>query len=397
MTAVPITAPKTEPDRQRFVLVDALRGIAAFAVLCHHLFHNSQLERPLWKILPAWFAGFCHCGAFGVEIFFVLSGFVIAHSVRNLHLSRQEIGSFLLRRQLRLDPPYWTVLLITVILVYVEMRVPWIERRALPDFTDVLKSMFYLQNIAGGLPIVGVAWTLCLEVQFYLVFILLLVVGKWLGGRRFSAENVSMLLVMGLGLVSVLLPKLVLPAWFLQWWFYFAAGVVCYWSVRDRKYRFHCLAFLALAGLGLFTKDPLPLLVGASTALLLYVAGSMGGLTTWLNFRVLQYLGKISYSLYLIHLTVAVYVLRLGYRLTGQSPWGALLWFMVAMAVSIAAGHLFYVLVERRSMQFASRFKSRRAVTAEAPEAASNILILPCPSATANGAWANESGKLGIR
>ena len=383
MNTPPGAGIKAKPTGERFVLVDALRGIAAFAVLCHHLLHNSSLERPLWKILPGWFAEFCHFGAFGVQIFFVLSGFVIAHSLRNVSLTSGGLGNFFLRRQLRLDPPYWTVLLITILMLFVEMRMPWIDRKPIPGIADVVKNMLYLQTITKGMAIVGVAWTLCLEVQFYLVFILLLLAGKWAGGPKVKAENVSLLLVASLGLVSITLSKEQWTVWFLQWWFYFAAGVICYWGVRDRKQRFAFPVFMALSAIGLYTKDPLPLLVGAATAILLYTAGTRGGLTTWLNFRVLQYLGKISYSLYLIHLTVAVYILRFGFRMTQEDPTWALLWFTLAMGVSIAAGHLFFVFVERPSMRFASRFKTAQAVEVNKPSPSTVTLLQHCATAAA--------------
>jgi peptidoglycan/LPS O-acetylase OafA/YrhL len=372
---------------QRYVLVDALRGIAAFSVLCHHLLHNSQLQAVLWIILPAWFAAFCHYGAFGVQIFFVLSGFVIAHSLRNVQLSPGALGNFLLRRQLRLDPPYWTVLLITITTIAIERHFPWIVRKAMPGFTDVLKHLFYLQDITGlpdSVHILGVAWTLCLEVQFYLVLILLLVAGKYLGNSRVKAADMSLLLVVILGIISIALPKQVLEAWFIQYWYYFASGVVCYWSVRDRRYRFTFIGFLALILIGVTTKEPLRLLTGGGTALLLFTAGSMGGLTRWLNIPVLQYLGRISYSLYLIHLCVATYVLRYGYRKTGDSPAGALLWFVLAGALSIFAGHLLYITVERRSMQFASRFKPAGVAKENKPDASTAVLLSHCAPAAAN-------------
>jgi peptidoglycan/LPS O-acetylase OafA/YrhL len=83
----------------------------------------------------------------------------------------------------------------------------------------------------------------------------------------------------------------------------------------------------------------------------------VGALTRWRDYAPLQYLGKISYSLYLSHLLVAIYVLRLGYRLTGTNHAGAVFWFFFAGLASIGAAHVIYLLVERPSVRFAARFK----------------------------------------
>jgi peptidoglycan/LPS O-acetylase OafA/YrhL len=355
---------------KRFKLVDALRGIAALAVLCHHLLFNSELQVTLWQVLPGWFAEFCHSGAFGVEIFFVLSGFVITHSLRNVALNAKGVGNFMLRRQLRLDPPYWTLLALTIASIYVERHFSWIVPRPIPTFYEVWTNMFYLHNILGANQIMSVSWTLCLEVQFYLVFIILLVAGKYMSPSGKNALNFSAALVALLAIASLIAP-LVLPVhaisvWFLLWWYYFAAGALCYWAVTTPRFRLPFIGFLALffafALFFSFTKvqETKPMFIGWSTALLLFTAGRMGKLTTWLDFPPLQYLGRISYSLYLSHLLVAVYVLRIGYRVSKTSHAGAVFWFFMAGAVSIAAAHVIYLLVERSSVRFAAGFKPAR-------------------------------------
>ena len=94
----------------------------------------------------------------------------------------------------------------------------------------------------------------------------------------------------------------------------------------------------------------------------------MEKLTRWLDFGPLQYLGRISYSLYLSHLLVAVYVLRFGYRLTGSNHAAAVVCSISAGAVCIGLAPVLYVLVERPSVRFAARFKLGRDEEAVTPE-----------------------------
>ena len=104
---------KAASGRLRFL--DGLRAVAALAVLFHHLYYSSEFDKVFSSALPTWFAAFAEYCARGVQAFFVLSGFVIAYSLRDLRVDRRTAVSFALRRQIRLDPPYWICLAVAVI------------------------------------------------------------------------------------------------------------------------------------------------------------------------------------------------------------------------------------------------------------------------------------------
>jgi peptidoglycan/LPS O-acetylase OafA/YrhL len=85
-----------------------LRGIAASGVLLYHLSVVSMMMLEAYRATsPFWLRHLFGLGSQGVTLFFVLSGFVIAHSLRHDSLSLQSLARFILRRQVRLDPPYW--------------------------------------------------------------------------------------------------------------------------------------------------------------------------------------------------------------------------------------------------------------------------------------------------
>jgi peptidoglycan/LPS O-acetylase OafA/YrhL len=95
----------------------------------------------------------------------------------------------------------------------------------------------------------------------------------------------------------------------------------------------------------------------------LYGVGRAGRLTTWLGGPVMGYMGRTSYSLYLVHLPVLTVVLRAGYKLTGENRWAALLWLALAALCCFAAAHLLYVFVEAPSLKLVARFKPGRRVS----------------------------------
>ena len=93
--------------------------------------------------------------------------------------------------------------------------------------------------------------------------------------------------------------------------------------------------------------------------LAIYLIGRAGRLSTTLNWAPLQYLGRISYSLYLIHYPVSHIVVNAGYELTGDSPWAAFGWLLLSVLLSILAAHFLYLLVEAPTARLAARLKPR--------------------------------------
>ena len=366
-----------KPTSDRYALVDALRGFAAFAVLFHHATLLPTTEAAMPNLVPACLLPFSTAGSLGVEVFFVLSGFVIAHSLSDSSLTVRELGRFMVRRQCRLDPPYWTVLLIMLAEGMLRARIPWLHSEPLPSFTTVAANLLYLQQLLGVPSMLGVAWTLCLEIQFYLFFLVLLRIGRPATPRLIPGRlgGAIVHLVFSTGILSLFLAQW--PGgyqWFGRYWFYFVGGVLAYWTFQGLMSRGWLLTFLGcyLATLlgaliapmshgGYLAQEalPLPLSLGLATAILLWWSGETGRIYTWSGGRVMQFLGRISYSLYLTHFLVCSAVLRLGHCLTGTNPLGGLCWIILAMAMSLITAQVFYQFVERPSIRLASWVKTR--------------------------------------
>src|SRR3954463_5453335 len=95
-----MTNPSTALTRTpRFRTIDGLRGIAALSVAIFHF--NGALVRSTPNWIPHWAQAVASNGFLGVEVFFVISGFVIAFSVRDGEYSGRYLGRFALRRSIR--------------------------------------------------------------------------------------------------------------------------------------------------------------------------------------------------------------------------------------------------------------------------------------------------------
>ena len=156
----------------RLKFVDGLRGIAALMVVIYHLAPAGSVGRITAR------------GHLGVEIFFVLSGFVIASVIGDNTITAGYFGRFVVRRCLRLDIPYWTNIALGMGLgaIVLNFGAP------ASAIEQIGAHLLYLQGILGFKQINDVYWTLCLEIQFYLSLLVAILLAQRLGG---SARSIA--------------------------------------------------------------------------------------------------------------------------------------------------------------------------------------------------------------
>lgn len=326
---------------QRLVFLDALRGIAALEVAWFHFYWMTPLRTPLTLVVPAPIRLLWQEGALGVQVFFVLSGFVIALSISDRQISAGFVGRFALRRSLRLDPPYWAALAVAVVLLTGAARAP--------STGQVLAHVIYLQGILGYPQIVSVFWTLCYEVQFYLV----LAVGLWMVQR--SGARTGYLLMTSSLVISLLFPTLGAAdhGVFLDRWYGFALGVITFLTLTGScSWRSWGFAVALALGCGLVSGN-IEVIACVCATVLIAGVGRAGRLAEWSGGRVLQHLGKLSYSLYLLHFIGNSICKIAGAR--PLTPPGALGVFIVATMVSLLVAQCCYLLIERPAHRLSRR------------------------------------------
>ena len=110
--------------------------------------------------------------------------------------------------------------------------------------------------------------------------------------------------------------------------------------------------------LGFDYKRSLEIVVALTAGVTIYLVGRRGHLGDWLTGGPLQYLGRISYSLYLIHYATSWVVVSIGCSLTPDNPKAAVLWMAGGVVASIGAADLFYRCVEAPSLRLVKRLKA---------------------------------------
>lgn len=271
-----------------------------------HIGEGRQVA-SLQAALPSWLnLAVFKAGHLGVPIFFVLSGFVIALSIGTDRVTFGYTGRFALRRAVRLDLPYWASMAITLAFAAVKAQLRPDTGLPVATFRQVLAHMVYLQDFLGYKSINTVYWTLCYEVQFYLMFGMLLAVAhafrRDANDRRPTAIIFTLAAI--ISIVWPLLPALHLRGLALPNWHGFLLGAFACWAFSGvMQMRWFVLYALALTGVFAITRDGFTMMCLVTSVTLLLV-GRAGHLTDWLRTRWLQFLGKVSYSLYLLHLPI---------------------------------------------------------------------------------------------
>lgn len=363
--------------RPRFLFIDALRGLAALAVVGFHAREGHHIA-GLDPLLPLPLRKLLEHGNTGVAMFFVISGFAIANTMVYKRVTPGYVGRFLARRSVRLDPPYWASIALAILVGIASARLVSGKVYHLPSWTDILVHLAYLPELLQRPAISDVYWTLCLEIQFYLSFALLLALVTALGGRLGRERALSGVLwpaALFSNLWAFDLAPFRVPGLFVDFWFLFLLGVLIWRAViraEDGEYRDTLVAVFELSLLatrGIALGD-VPILVAVATGLLVLIAGLSGKLQTWLASRPFQFLGVISYSLYLTHNQLTGALFRGGFALTGRTVFWEAFWLIAVYAASIAFAWLFFRMFEAPSMALSKKIHMPDASEVPPPVAA---------------------------
>jgi peptidoglycan/LPS O-acetylase OafA/YrhL len=343
---------------ERLQLLDATRGIASLAVAAFHIYVFSSVGPELAKAIPRWADAVLTHGSLGVDIFFVLSGLVIAASIAGDRITLGYLGRFALRRSIRLDPPYWATLVFAIALLALTHHPP--------SFSRVLAHIVYLQMLLGHQNIVSQFWTLTYEVQFYIVLIVMVMLGQRLG----SGVGWTLAVVPLVASLAIQLAGVDTQGWFIAWWYAFALGVATTGMLTGRlSLATWGLLAIAVFGVGVATSK-MDIITVVTAACGIGFLGRAGVLARWSGGRVLQWLGRRSYSLYLMHFLGSALAKMASPRIT--TPFQAAIVFALALAVSVVAAEALYRLVEAPAHRLSRSIGSVRArnlsSTAPAPQ-----------------------------
>jgi peptidoglycan/LPS O-acetylase OafA/YrhL len=331
----------TPVHRDRIQIVDSLRGVAALSVAWFHFTYGGAL------LANGWLKSSGEFGWVGVDIFFVISGFIIPYtmSLRGYTL-RRDFGTFILKRVIRLDPPYLVTIVITIVLGYVSAMMPGF-RGTPPRFPapQVFSHLAYLNSFLGYEWLSPVFWSLAIEFQFYL----LVAIAFPIVFHRLAACRSGVLLIACALSVALPWPNLVF-----QYLALFALGAATsQFRSGLSSPRLYAVLLSAAALATAIALGTIVAIVGVAAALLIAFVRSG-------RYRVLTYTGSVSYSLYLLHVPIGGRIVNLGTRFAHTLPLQIAV-LGAALCGSLVAAYAVYRMVELPAQRWSSAITYRGA------------------------------------
>ena len=376
---------KINLSKDRTFGLDVLRFLAITMVLIEH---GRTLLKPLTEKTEILKLG----GFWGVELFFVLSGFLIGRILLRLYepeadFDLKKLYSFWKRRWYRTLPNYYIILIINLIIAYS------LSSAQLP-FSEYIPFFFFFQNMYTEHPrFFGEAWSLAVEECFYISFPMLLfltnkIVGKIISEKRmfvacilivlFFSNNMRMIVVWGSdplwdqGIRKIVLLRLdsiltgVLFAWFNLYY-------------REIFYRYrYKMFFIALVLLSMsfynyyadklyieeqhsfYSKTFYFLLTSTGFALCLPFADSVKKMKKRsFSGKFITLISIISYSIYLTHYSLVLRILR-QFDPLNNNIYTSIILYLLYLLLSIIISLLLYKFFEKPFMELRDRLKTKQ-------------------------------------
>lgn len=323
---------------------------------------------------------------FAVDVFIVLSGFVIFNLLNKNKLSYKK---YITQRWMRLFPIYLVVLAVSISSMYfyrdiltiapfspsTEHRIYQVDTYLSNQASHLLPHLFLLQGLIperilplAGTTIVGQAWSASVEWQFYLIAPMLFV---FLSKLIASPSNRALFIAFSFLVVMILLSKVLHNKAFAGGSMgAFLIGFISFFFYRDifpnitlAKLKVVSF-FVVITSILLLKKDCIGYVIWFVTffAVLISMKNERGNLITkFFDNRVMQIVGKVSYSVYMVHMLVIYLSLYLFVALDVNAGFGYLMLVPMSIIVSLIVSMVTFKFIEQPMMTLGKRVSQRLA------------------------------------
>ena len=343
------------PNISRMPLLDALKAIACLSIVLHHLAAYGPMSEIAYPLFPGLIEALYEYGRIAVQVFFVVAGFLFAgkHAPQGILLVTHPFQA-IKQRYLRLVVPYLAALTLAIGCAAVARNL--MNHDSIPvaaGLFQLLTHAFLVQDLLDQEALSAGVWYVAIDFQLFMVAMILLWLARGIQDRYPSMRAAGLLLITALTLGSLLIFNRE-NSWDETAFYFFGSfglGVLVYWasSRKNSTLWFLLLSMLVMAALLVDFRSRVA--VAGIVMLLLGLARQFSPLMKNLplpNF--LTALGRISYSVFLVHFPLCLLVNTAFFYFFPAEPAMNALGLILAIGVSIYGGALFFRWVESRPL-----------------------------------------------
>ena len=319
-------------------LITELRGLAAFMVMMFHFIcvSNNFINN---KIIFEFF----QFGKYGVQVFFIISGYILSCSLLKVDFKYRNIPVFLYKRFLRIEPPYLVSLFLVITFIIARSIIKDIPINNLLNIKQIFFHICYLIPFSKFDWLSIVYWTLAIEFQFYIFLSMLF-------PMLVKFKNIALLFLIPLLIFSYTTKPTIAIGLFYWFPLFFVGLVISFIDFKKDKTSHINYSILFFVNLVILLKYELSIFIISMFVQYLLLSNK------YLKSRCLYFLGKISFSLYLLHTLLGLTLLNLFTHIVCSNiARGFLLFFTILM--TILASYIYNKYIEKPFQRISSKLK----------------------------------------
>jgi len=353
----------TTSSAVRLPLIDALRAGAAQFITWHHFMIYGPLVE--WSMpSPGLLLDVVKEFRWAAQVFFVLGGYMMARGMTRRRWDGRQVDEFVIRRYCRLGLPYLAA--IALALGACAIGRGWLSEDMIgppPTWQQVLAHVFLLQDILGYESLSTGFWFVCVDFQLGVLFVSLLWLrdawARWRGTAEDApAATVPMLASWTLAACSMFYFNLDddLEVWAIYFFGQYFLGAMVYYGLKSPRGAKWFGLYVTLMAAALLYDWRWRLATALITGIVLFLGGKLGIMERWPASRLVGYLGRTSYGLFLIHFPVLIVVSTVWVRMDWATQGMAIAGLIVAYVASLAVAHVFHRAIELPAARLSRKF-----------------------------------------
>lgn len=339
----------------RSAFIDNLKGLSCILIMLHHLAFYGPMSDVAMSVIPGVIDWLFVYGRMAVAVFLVIGGFLTGQKLLEQNVFvHKNVFQLIWHKYQRLVIPYLAAIILAIICSFIASQ--WMQHAsisAMPEPKQLISHLFFLQNLLGYESLSAGLWYVAMDFQLFAVTALVLFLIDTILPTHWSYQRtqlISVLIVALVTLASLFIFNLddSYDATFLYFYVAYGLGILAAQIAQTKSRMFLLFLLLDFLLFALYLDFRGRVLIAAITAAVLCLSYQ----SLWVNAKFwmnpLAKLGRMSYSIFLVHFPVSLVVSSIWVQLYPENPWLNVVGMVISALLSLLVAIPFYQFIEKR-------------------------------------------------